>query len=118
MKYNEILAKQKKYFNSGKTKTYQYRLAALKALRESLIHYEEEINQALLGDLNKSPYETFISEYGLALQQIRHVIRNLKGWMKPTSKAVGITGLPGKAYELVEPFGVVLIMSPWNYPLS
>lgn len=118
MEYNEILEMQKKYFYSGKTKTYQYRLESLKALKESLIHYEEEINQALIADLNKSPYETYISEYGLVLQQIRHVIRNLKDWMKPTSKAVGITGLPGKAYELVEPYGVVLIMSPWNYPLA
>ncbi len=51
-------------------------------------------------------------------RQITHVERRLKGWMKPRSKAAGITGLPGKAYELVEPYGIVLIISPWNYPLS
>lgn len=97
---------------------YSYRMNALTALREALVYYEAEIYQALVDDLNKSPYETSISEYGLVLRQITYVESRLKGWMKPRSKAVGITGLPGKAYELVEPYGIVLIISPWNYPLS
>lgn len=118
MEYNEILAMQKKYFYSGKTKTYQYRLDALKALRESLIHYEEEINQALMEDLNKSPYETYISEYGTAQQQLTHAIRHLKEWMKPIPRAVGINAFPGRAYDMFEPYGTVLIISPWNYPIT
>ncbi|MCQ4637734.1 aldehyde dehydrogenase [Anaerovorax odorimutans] len=118
MKYERLLERQRTFFCSGKSKEYSYRINALKALREALVYYEEEINQALLEDLNKSPYETFITEYGLALQQIRLAERKLKGWMKPLRKKVGITGLPGKAYELAEPYGVALIISPWNYPLS
>lgn len=118
MSYEELLSKQRAFYRTGRTRDYSYRMRALSALREALVYYEKEINQALIDDLNKSPYETFISEYGLALQQISHVQRKLKGWMKPVSKRVGITGLPGKAYELVEPYGLVLIISPWNYPLA
>lgn len=118
MQYEDLLCKQKTFFNSGRTRDYAYRISALAALREALTFYEKEINQALLDDLNKSPYETFITEYGLVLQQISHVQRRLKKWMRPRRKAVGITGLPGKAYELVEPYGVALIISPWNYPIA
>lgn len=118
MRYDKLLEQQRKFFYSGATKEYSYRVNALKALRESLIYYEDEINQALMDDLGKSPYETFITEYGLALQQISSVLRDLKGWMKPRAKSVGVTGFPGKAFELVEPYGLTLIISPWNYPLS
>lgn len=118
MQYGDLLRSQRTFFNSGRTRDYSYRMSALKALREALIFYEKEFNQALLADLNKSPYETFISEYGLVLQQISHVERRLKNWMKPRGKAVGITGLPGRAYELVEPYGIALIISPWNYPIA
>lgn len=118
MQYEDLLRKQKAFFNAGNTRDYAYRISALAALREALTYYEKEINQALLDDLNKSPYETFITEYALVLQQISHVRRRLKKWMQPRRKAVGITGFPGRAYELVEPYGTVLIFSPWNYPLT
>ncbi|WIW71523.1 aldehyde dehydrogenase [Anaerosinus gibii] len=118
MEYNEILAMQKNFFYSGKTKTYQYRLDALKALRESLIYYEEEINQALMDDLNKSPYETYISEYGISLQQLTYATRHLKKWMKPIPRSVGINSFPGKAYDIFEPYGTALIVSSWNYPIT
>lgn len=118
MSYEKLLHRQRVFFRTGETMDYSYRMNALTAFREALVYYEAEIYQALVDDLNKSPYETFISEYGLVLRQITYVERRLKGWMKPRSKAVGITGLPGKAYELVEPYGIVLIISPWNYPLS
>lgn len=118
MEYKEILALQREHFNSGKTKAYQYRLSALKVLREALIHYEEEIRQALMDDLNKSPFEAYISEYGTSLQQLTHAIRHLKEWMRPTPRAVGVNAFPGKAYDLFEPYGTALIVSPWNYPIT
>lgn len=118
MECNEILELQRRYFSSGKTKAYQYRLDALKALRKSLIHYEVEINQALMDDLNKSPFKTYISEYGTSQQQLTHAIRHLKEWMKPIPRAVGINAFPGRAYDMFEPYGTTLIVSPWNYPIT
>lgn len=102
MSYEKLLHRQRVFFGSGEMMDYSYRMNALTALREALVYYEAGICQALVDDLNKSPYETFISEYGLVLRQITHVEHRLKGWMKPRSKAAGITGLPGKAYELVD----------------
>ena len=58
--YSELLLKQRNFFNTGKTKDYSYRLNALNALREALVYFENEINAALLSDLNKSHFETYI----------------------------------------------------------
>jgi aldehyde dehydrogenase (NAD+) len=116
--YNELLAAQRSFFSTGKTKDYAYRLSALKALRDSMVFYESEINAALKGDLNKAPLETYISEYGISLQHISHAIHDLKKWMKPKHRTTGINGIPAVSYDIFDPYGIVLIMSPWNYPIQ
>ena len=113
--YNELLIKQRNFFASGKTKEYRYRLNALKALREAMEFYENEINTALKADLNKAPLETYLSEYGVTLQHITHATQCLKKWMRPKRRVTGVNGLPGISYDLYDPYGIVLIMSPWNY---
>ncbi len=118
MDYSGILSKQRAFFDTGRTKEYEFRIEALKSLKEALVFYEEEINAALKIDLNKAPVEVYMSEYGISLQHINHALKELKSWMKPKSRAVGINGLPGRAYDMFEPYGMVLIMSPWNYPIQ
>ncbi len=118
MEYNAVLAKQKAFFESGKTRDYSFRKKALDSLKEALYFYEQDIYAALKSDLNKSQTEACLSETGASIQQINHTQKSLKKWMKPRSKAVGISGLPGSAYEIYEPYGMVLIMSPWNYPIQ
>lgn len=115
--YGEILENQRSFFASGKTKEYSYRINALKSLKEAMIHYEKEINAALKKDLNKSAYETYLTEYGVSLQHITHATNDLKKWMKPKRRVTGINGFPGRSYDLYDPYGIVLIMSPWNYPV-
>lgn len=116
--YAGLIEKQRKFFATGKTKEYSRRLEALKALRESILFYEDEINAALKTDLNKAPLEGYITEYGLTLQHITHTIHNLKKWMRPKRKATGIAAFPGCSHEYPEPYGIVLIMSPWNFPIQ
>ncbi|MEA4895972.1 MAG: aldehyde dehydrogenase [Oscillospiraceae bacterium] len=116
--YSDLMKKQRDFFASGKTKDYRYRITALKALEESMKHYEGEINSALKADLNKAAMETYISEYGISLQHITHSMHNLKKWMRPKRRAAGINTFPGIAYEMPEPYGIALIMSPWNYPIQ
>jgi len=116
--YTELLTKQRNFFASGKTKEYSYRLHALKALREAILFYEADINAALKSDLNKAPFETYLSEYGISLQHITHAAQHLKKWMQPKHRATGINGFPGRSYDLYDPYGIVLIMSPWNYPIQ
>ncbi len=118
MDYKNIINKQRDFFLSGKTKEYNFRLEALKSLKEAMLYYEKDVYDALKKDLNKSTFETFISEYGITLQEITHVTKKLKSWMKTKRKATGIGVFPGKAYEINEPYGVTLIISPWNYPIQ
>ncbi|NCC66939.1 MAG: aldehyde dehydrogenase [Clostridia bacterium] len=118
MDYERILSKQRAFFESGKTKEYSFRIRALKALRDSMEYYEDDIKAALKSDLNKAPTEVYLAEYSITIQHINHALRALKKWMRPKAKAVGINGLPGRAYEMYDPFGIVLIMSPWNYPIQ
>ena len=118
MDYENIINKQRDFFLSGKTKEYNFRLEALKSLKEAMLYYEKDVYYALKKDLNKSTFETFISEYGITLQEITHATKKLKSWMKTKRKATGIGVFPGKAYEINEPYGVTLIISPWNYPIQ
>ena len=72
MSYEKLLHRQRVFLGTGETMEYSYRMNALTALREALVYYEDEIYQALVDDLNKSPYETYISEYGLFGLPIRY----------------------------------------------
>lgn len=106
------------YFDEGSTLDYHFRKKQLQALENVIIKYEEDINNALYADLKKSREETWSTETGLLLGELRFAIKNLHKWMKPKRVATGILTFPssGKIYQ--DPLGVVLIISPWNYPLQ
>ena len=116
--YADIMEKQRAFFATGKTKDYTFRKDALKSLRESILYYSNDIDAALKADLNKAPFEGYVTEYGLILQHITHALHGLKSWMKPRRRATGIAAFPGYSKEYQEPYGVVLIMSPWNFPIQ
>lgn len=106
------------FFDTGKTKSYQYRLDQLNALERGLEAMEMELASALKFDLNKSTYEAYFSEINLILAEVGLFKSNLARWMKPKKVRPALAQLPGKAYIYYQPYGVVLIMSPWNYPLQ
>lgn len=110
--------KQRDFFNTGETKSYAFRLFMLKTLKEGILHFQDEINEALMADLHKSAFETYMSETGVVLAEITHTIKHLKKWMKPKRVSTPLPLFLAKSYTLAEPFGVVLIMSPWNYPFQ
>lgn len=113
----EVLG-QRRYFHTGVTRSYQFRIDALKALKRAIQKYEQDILAALQADLNKSYYEGYMTEVGLTIQEINYILRHLRRWMRPERCAVGLNAFPGKAYRIPEPYGVVLILSPWNYPFN
>lgn len=115
---NEIVNKQRLYFNEGKTLSYESRINAIKKLQEILIKEEDSLLEALYKDLNKSPYEAFISELGLVMNELRLIKKKLRSWMKPKKVKSSLSTFLGKSYLLKEPYGVVLVISPWNYPLQ
>jgi aldehyde dehydrogenase (NAD+) len=113
-----IIRKQESYFNSGVTLDTGFRLNALRKIRELLRQYDEEFNEALRADLGKHPFETFASEHGLAIQELGIMIRNLKKWSRPQRAYTPLVHWLARSYYLNQPFGRVLIISPWNYPFQ
>ena len=90
----------------------------LKKFRKAIIENDELISAALKADLNKQPFESYMCETGLLLEEINFHIKRLKKWSKTRRVKSGIGQLPGKSYVCPEPYGVVLIMAPWNYPVQ
>lgn len=112
-----IVKRQRQFFNKGVTKTYGFRMAALKRLESALDAFEEELLQALYADLHKSSEEGYLTEIGMLRSELRYVKKHLHTWMrrKPCLPAIG--QMPAKTGTVPEPYGVVLIMAPWNYPV-
>jgi aldehyde dehydrogenase (NAD+) len=90
----------------------------LKEFRLSIQDHENEIITALQTDLGKTKFEILGSEIGLVLQEIRYVLKHLKRWLKPQRKYMPISHWPASATVRPEPYGLVLIISPWNYPIQ
>jgi len=114
----EILNNQRTYFNSGQTLDLAFRLNALKTLQRSIREHEKEILVALKSDLNKSAFEGFATEVGMVLEEINNSIRNLPRWVRIKRVRTPIMHFMSSCYRISEPYGISLIMSPWNYPFQ
>lgn len=93
-------------------------MESLNKLKISILKYEDEINNSIKLDLNKSKAETYITEIGIILDEISFHQKHLKKWMKEKSVKTSMAQMPGKCFITPEPYGTVLIISPWNYPLQ
>jgi acyl-CoA reductase-like NAD-dependent aldehyde dehydrogenase len=116
MELKQLIENQRKFFATYTTKDINFRLSALKKLREALFRNEDKINAALFQDLHRSEAQAFITEIGLCLQESGVFIRNLKKWAKHRKAAAPFIFPFSQCYVKPEPFGVALIISPWNYP--
>jgi aldehyde dehydrogenase (NAD+) len=112
------LSATRQFFNSGATRSYEFRITQLKKFKQAILAHEKEINDALYTDLKKSPEETYASELGLLLAEINVTIKNLRGWMRPQTAGTDLVNLPSSSKIYRDPLGVVLIIAPWNYPLQ
>lgn len=114
----EQLANLRRYFDSGVTKSYDFRLQQLKKFKKSILDHEEEIYDALYADLKKSREETWVTETGIVIAELNTAIKNLRRWMQPEPAATNLVNLPSGSRILREPMGVVMIIGPWNYPFQ
>lgn len=114
----DIIEKQEKFFLSGVTMDISFRLTVLRKLRDLLHQYDNELNEALRQDLGKHPFESYASEHGLAIQELGIMIRKLKRWSRPQKAYTPMAHWFARSYYLNQPFGRVLVISPWNYPFQ
>ena len=110
--------KQKKFFNSGTSKSIQYRINSLKKLKKNISLNENEIISALKSDLGKSETETFFSEIALIYIEINLALKNVKRWSKKRKVSSSLINFLSSDYIVPEPYGVTLNISPWNYPFQ
>lgn len=113
-----LLENQRKFFKSNRTLSVAYRKQALIRLREIILKEEIEICHALKSDLNKSFYESYMCEIGIVLEELKCAIRNIDKWSKDKRVPTPLHQFYSTSYVHHEPYGHVLIMSPWNYPFQ
>lgn len=113
-----IMEGQRLYFNTGVTKSINFRVDNLNRLKKVIIENEAEILEAIKKDLNKAPFEAYETEIGMVLEELNFMIKNIKKWAKPKRVHPPIMHFLSKTYTVAEPYGITLIMSPWNYPFQ
>jgi len=101
----------------GRTSTKE-RIHKLKKLKTSLLEHRDEVRQAMWNDFQKPEVEVDLTEIYPTVKEIKHTIKNLKRWMKPRKVSTPIAMLGSTSYIQYQPKGVVLIISPWNYPIN
>lgn len=115
---NNIVQKQREYFLSNETKSIDFRLKQLKKLKQSVVNHIDDIYEALWNDLHKCKEEAFLTEISIVLNEINDHIKHLKRWAKPKKVKTPLYLMPSKSYVMYEPYGVALIIAPWNYPFQ
>lgn len=113
-----IFNKQKEFFNNHETLDINFRINTLKKLKMIIKENEELIIEALYKDLRKSDFEAFATEIGILYDELNLHIKKLKSWAKKEKKKTPIIHFPAKSYIYKEPYGVVLIIGPFNYPFQ
>lgn len=115
---DDIAANLKEFFNTNRTKDVSFRIKQLKNLKDSIKHYEPEIVLALRDDLRKSDFEIYTTEIGFVLKELDYTIKYLKKWAKTERVSSPVYLKPSNAYVVKEPYGVALIIVPFNYPFQ
>ena len=112
------LTRLRAFFAAGKTRDIDFRIAQLKKLKEGIRKYEPELMASLYEDMRKPPFESYASEIGILYTEIDYVIRHLWSWSRPRRVATPIIHFLSRSRIYNDPYGIVLIISPWNYPFQ
>lgn len=113
-----MLENQRKFFNEGKTLDINFRIEILKKLRRLVVEHDEEIKKALWDDFHKPEFEVIITETRFIIKEMNLVIRRLRRWARRKYVWTPIVHFPAHSYLKPQPFGQVLILSPWNFPVQ
>ncbi len=113
-----LVKEQKAFFNTGQTKDAGFRKTQLDTLQKAVSGNRTKILGALQQDLSKSAYEGYLTEVGIVLDEIRFIKKHLFKWAKARRVRTHLFQFPGSSHIYAEPYGVSLIISPWNYPFQ
>lgn len=113
----DILQQQNHFFSSGKTIQAEFRLKQLESLKEAMIRHEADLAAALKEDLGKSRMESYMCEIGLTLSELTWMQKHLRSLMRSKRVSTPAAQFAAKSFRSPSPYGTVLIMSPWNYPV-
>lgn len=113
----QILEKQHRLFMEGATLPVSFRLSQLQKLKDGIRRYEEKLDQALEADLGKSRMESYMCEIGLTLSELTWMQKHLRSLVREKRVATPLAQFAARSFRSPSPYGTVLIMSPWNYPV-
>lgn len=113
-----LLRAQRAFFATGETKSVKFRKTQLGLLRDAINANEQAILSALHADLRKPAFEGYGTEVGFVLADLKHAISNLAAWAAPRSVSTPLFAFPASSEIRPEPYGVTLIIAPWNYPFQ
>jgi len=116
--HNGLLQSVRRFYESGETRTYDFRKTQLLKLKAEVLQHEQQLYNALYKDLKKNPEESWVTEIGFVIAEINDALKNLKLWMRQEKASTNLLNFPSSSYVLCEPLGVVLIIAPWNYPMQ
>jgi aldehyde dehydrogenase (NAD+) len=108
----------RRYFATGVTRTIDWRIGQLEALKRLLVERERDIVEAVKEDLGRNDFDAWFGDVAPPSGDIEYALKNLKSWMKPQRRRVPLVQMPAKARIQYEPLGVVLVIGPWNYPVN
>lgn len=118
MNLESVVNSQREYFHTNVTRDTTFRKESLQKLLESIVEHESAIYDALKADLGKSRSEVYLTEVSMVIDEIKDAIKNLDKWAAPKKVHTPWKLFPAKSYVFKEPFGVALIIAPWNYPFQ
>ena len=114
----EIVKRQRAFFNANATKSIPFRLAQLTKLKSVLLSHEQQLTHAIFQDFQKGGFNTFLTEFTGLYVDLNTNIKTLRKWAKIKRVGTNWLNLPGRSYIMPEPLGVCLIISAWNYPIN
>lgn len=113
---NSLVNRQRKYFQTGATLPVSTRVSALRRLYDAISKHEKEINEALRKDLGKSGFESYMCETGMVLEELSYMLKHTPRFAREKRVRTPLAQFHSRSCQKPSPYGVTLIMSPWNYP--
>ncbi|EJF10084.1 aldehyde dehydrogenase [Pontibacter sp. BAB1700] len=114
----DLIKQQKAYFAGGHTLDVSFRKEQLRRLLEAVRSHEQELIDAMYDDFRKPAFETYTTEIGFVEKELQLVLKKIVRWAKPQSVGETLLNFPARSYVYSQPYGVALIIGPWNYPLQ